>query len=77
MRGPRVLADVLEGSQAVRAERLEVGELRLHSHDVRRDGVDQSPAEALHRVGCGGTAPVDVTAELDRQKLGIRVEADE
>ena len=47
----RVGADVLEGAQAVRAERLEERELRLHADDVRRDRVHDPAAEAAAGVG--------------------------
>ena len=45
-RRARVVAHLLVGPEAVGAERLEERDLRLHSDDVRRDGVDQSTAEA-------------------------------
>src|SRR4051794_13195962 len=62
----RVDADLLEGGDPGGAERLEEGELRLHGDRVRRDGVDDSAAEARH-----------VAAELDRQQIDPRIEADD
>ena len=73
----RVGADVLERAQAVRAERLEERQLRLHPDDVRRDGVHDPAAEAAARVGRGLGREVRVAGQLDRQQVGPRVEADE
>src|SRR5512146_3599761 len=63
---PSVRAHLVEGSHAGGTERLEERELRLDRHGVRRDRVDETAAEAR-----------DVTAELDRQQVEPRVEADD
>src|SRR5205823_4322586 len=62
----RVLADLLEGGDAGRAEHFEEGELRLDGDRVRRDGVDDPAAEAR-----------DVPAQLDRQQVWLRIEPDD
>ena len=73
----RVVADVLEGTHAVGAERLEERALRLDGDHVRAGGVDQAAAEARVR-GRGGLAPrVRVAAELDRQQVELRVEPED
>jgi len=73
----RVGADVLEGAHAVRAERLEERQLRLHPDDVRGDRVHDPAAEAAARISRGLGREVRVAGQLDRQQVGPRVEADE
>ena len=73
----RVGADLLERAHPVGAERLEERELRLDRDDVRRDGVDDPAAEARGRLGGRGPPDVGVAAQLDRQQVEPRVEADD
>ena len=62
----RVGADLAERLPAVRAERLEEGELRLDGDGVRGDGVDDAAAEAR-----------DIAAHLNGKQVGDRVEPDD
>ena len=73
----RVGTDVLEGAQAVRAERLEESQLRLHADDVRRDRVHDPAAEAAAGVGRRVGREVRVAGELDGQQVGPWVEPDQ
>src|SRR6266536_2887501 len=73
----RVLAGLLEGAHAVGTERLEERELRLDRDRVRRNRVDDPAAEARNGVGCCTAGDVGITAELDRQEVEPRIEADD
>ena len=73
----RVGADLLEGPHPVRAERLEERRLRLHRHGVRRDGVDDPPAEPRTRGGGVLAAEDGLAAQLDRKLVRHRVEPDD
>src|SRR6185437_674524 len=67
----------LERRDAVGPEDLEERQLRLHGDAVRRDRVDDPAAEAGGRLGRGRAADVRVPAELEREQVEPRVEADD
>jgi hypothetical protein len=62
----RVFADLFEGCDAIEAERLEEGQLRLDRDGVRGDRIDDPGAEAGN-----------VAAHLDGEQVRARVEADD
>src|SRR5207302_3747430 len=64
-------------ADAICAEGLEEGQLRLHRDDVRRHGVDESPAETRACLRDVLAAEVGVAAQLDGQQVGLRVEPDD
>ncbi len=73
----RVGDDALEGGEPVAAEHLEEGELRLDRDDVRSDRVDDAAAEARGCLGRRRPADVGVAAQLQREQVEPRVEADD
>jgi hypothetical protein len=74
--GARVLADLLERANAVRAELLEERALRLDRDDVGADGVDDPLAEPRDGRRGGCAAENGLPAKLDGQQVETRVEPD-
>ena len=62
----RIRAGLLERSDAVRAERLEERDLRLDRHDVWRNRIHETPAEARTRTGRVLASLLSLAAQLDR-----------
>src|SRR6266545_4079226 len=75
--GTRVGADLLERTDAVRAQRLEERRLGLDRDHVRSDCVDEPTTEAGARVGRCLPPQVGVALQLDREQIRARVEADD
>ena len=73
----RVAADALERGDPVGAERLEERHLRLDRDDVGADGVDDPAAEAGNGVRGLAAAEHRLAAQLDRQQVEPRIEADD
>jgi hypothetical protein len=76
-RRPRVGANVLEGTGAVSAERLEECDLRLDRYDIRRNRVNETPAETRARIRRLGAAEMGLALQLDGQEVRPRVEPDD
>ena len=75
--GTRIVAHPLERSDSIRPESLEERKLRLDADDVLGDRVDDPAAKALTRFSGRETARVGGSSQLDREKLGPRIEADD
>ena len=73
----RVLADLLQRTHAVRAERLEARSLRLHGDDVRADGIDEAATEARERLSGRSSIHLGFSRELEWEQLEARIEADD
>ena len=74
--GARVVAYVLERSEAVGAERLEVRRLRFDRDDVGTDRIDDPLAEARDRGCRRGSTEHGLATELHREQVEPRVETD-
>src|SRR6185503_14066885 len=72
-----VVADLLQRAKSVAAERLEERRLRLDGDDVRADCVDDPPAEARHGRRSRRSTEHGLAAQLHREEVETRVEADD